>query len=281
LNNMEAWNYEANTQLYNNTIGLLSFSAFYKKIDNYFHVVNNLSLDPGRFDSLCRDYNLVFTDPAIKSAIGSANNIAANIPYNNHAPSYVWGFEFEHQMNLGFVPVTWLQNVTLSYNVSLTRSLTQILYGKAIKWTTRDSTFGGLPKHWIYTNTDHSILTYKLLNRDSEGQPEIYGNVALGYDIGGFSARLSFFYQDSYVRQYSASDQANIVVNPFAKLDLSLKQQITKNITVFLNLNNLMNRSETTSVNNDVTVNGISNWSNPSTEELYGRTIDLGLRLSL
>jgi outer membrane receptor protein involved in Fe transport len=120
-----------------------------------------------------------------------------------------------------------------------------------------------------------------LVNRASEGQPEIYGNAALGYDISGFSARVSFFYQDRYVKQYSPDDQQNIVVDPFAKIDISLKQQITKSLSIFLNINNVANRAETTTEENTVTVNGISAWSNPSTEELYGRTIDFGLRISL
>jgi outer membrane receptor protein involved in Fe transport len=64
-------------------------------------------------------------------------------------------------------------------------------------------------------------------------------------------------------------------------MDIALKQQITKTLTVLLNINNLTNRSETTSEENAVTINNIAYWKNPNTAELYGRTIDLGLRVSL
>ncbi|HVN49013.1 MAG TPA: hypothetical protein VMU30_09375, partial [Bacteroidota bacterium] len=86
---------------------------------------------------------------------------------------------------------------------------------------------------------------------------------------------------DKYVKQYSADGQSDHIVDPFFKMDLSLKQQISKTIAVILNINNLTNRSETTSEENTVTVNNIPYWKNPLTAELYGRTIDLGLRISL
>ncbi len=64
-------------------------------------------------------------------------------------------------------------------------------------------------------------------------------------------------------------------------MDLSLKQQITNSIAIILNINNLTNRSETRTEENTYTNLGIQSWSNPSAEELYGRTIDLGIRISL
>jgi TonB-dependent receptor len=281
LKNMEAWNYEANTQIFNNTLGLFSVSAFYKVIDNYIHETNNVNLDKAKADSLYQQINLKFTDPDIVAATHAGNLVYVNVPYNNDAPSYVWGFEFEHQMNFGFLPVSWMQNITLSYNVSITRSLTHIIYHKTIITEKQDSTPNPFTHIYTYSKTYTPTQTYMLVNRASEGQPEIYGNAALGYDISGFSARVSFFYQDRYVKQYSPDDQQNIVVDPFAKIDISLKQQITKSLSIFLNINNVANRAETTTEENTVTVNGISAWSNPSTEELYGRTIDFGLRISL
>ena len=57
----------------------------------------------------------------------SSNNMSYYIsyPYNSSKPTKVWGFEIEHQANLGFLPGL-LKNLVLSYNVSLVHSETYI-----------------------------------------------------------------------------------------------------------------------------------------------------------
>ena len=282
LKNMEAWNYEVNMQLFSGTIGLISISAFDKKVENYIHVTNNINLGNEEFAALCSKYNMVFTNPTIQAAISGGNGVRANIAYNDPDPSYVYGFEFEHQINFGFLP-GYLKNITLSYNVSLTRSLTHIIYGVTKTTLKADSSriaFSNPPRY-NYSYSPSYFLTYITKENASEGQPNLYGNVALGYDIGGFSARLSFFYQDSYVRSYSVYDQSNIHVDPFFKMDLAIKQQITKMVSLFLNVNNLTDRSEKTTNENAYSNANINTWVNPDTEQLYGRTIDLGVRVSL
>ena len=280
LKDMEAWNFEANTQIFDGSVGLISLSAFYKKIDNFIHVTDKINLDKTYFDSLCQVYNLTFINPEISKLIHQSNLMQTSLPYNDNLPSYVWGLEFEHQMNFSFLP-SFLKNITLSYNISLTRSITHILYGKTITTVTLDSSYNKITKQWTYSTKQNFTKTFEQVERESEGQPKLYGNAALGYDIGGFSARLSFFYQDQYVKHYSATDQGNTIVDPFFKMDIALKQQITKMLTIMLNINNVTNRSETTSEENAITINNISYWKNPNTAELYGRTIDLGLRISL
>jgi TonB-dependent receptor len=280
LRDMEAWNFEANTQIFGGEVGLISLSAFYKRIDNFIHITDNLQLDKIHYDSLSQVYNLKFTNPAISSLIHQSNSMKVVLPYNDNLPTEVWGLEFEHQMNFNFLR-GFLKNITLSYNISLTRSLTHILFGKTITTVIPDSSYNSLTRKWTYFTTQRSINTFDQEEHDSEGQPKLYGNAALGYDIGGFSARLSFFYQDKYVKQYSAFGQSDDIVDPFFKMDITLKQKISKIFTVILNINNLTNRSETTSEENSVTINNIPYWKNPLTAELYGRTIDLGLRVSL
>ena len=280
LKNMEAWNFEVNTQVYDNTIGLVSLSAFYKRITDYINVTNNINLEPGIFKQLCTQYIMAFTNQAIITDFSGSNGVRANIPYNDPDPSYVWGLELEHQMSLGFLH-GFLKNFVLSYNVSITRSLTHIIYGVTDVAIKKDSTVNRITHVVTYSFSPVYTRNYKVITRESEGQPNLYGNAALGYDIGGFSGRLSVFYQDKYVRQYTAYDQANIIQDPFFKMDLSLKQQITNSIAIILNINNLTNRSETRTEENTYTNLGIQSWSNPSAEELYGRTIDLGIRISL
>jgi outer membrane receptor protein involved in Fe transport len=72
LKNMEAWNYEVNMQLFSGTIGLISISAFDKKVENYIHVTNNINLGNEEFAALCSKYNMVFTNPTrLRSPAGT------------------------------------------------------------------------------------------------------------------------------------------------------------------------------------------------------------------
>jgi hypothetical protein len=202
-----------------------------------------------------------------------------NLAYNSPDPSYAWGFELEHQMNFGFLPVTWLQKITLSYNVSITRSQTNIIVGKSVIDTVYIPASGtpGTPRYKPDTTALLSDGIAVLEKRDSEDQPKLYGNVALGYDIGGFSARVSFFYQSRYTRQYSADGTSDAIVNAFAKWDLALKQQIIPAVALFLNVNNFTNRQESTS-----RFNSVFDWGYlPRTAELYGATVEIGVRLLL
>ena len=109
-----------------------------------------------------------------------------------------------------------------------------------------------------------------------KGQPEFFGNAALGYDIGGFSARISLFFQSEYTSQYSADGRTDVVTNSLNRWDLSLKQQITNKIALILNINNLTNVDESTSVNNR-----INGWTLPNTSVNYGLTADLGVQVGL
>ena len=269
LRDTKAWNYEANAQIYSNTIGLITVSTFYKVIDDLFHQMNSVSVDA--VDSLFQAQGMTWqnTNP-FASIIHQRSLHTLTVPYNSSKPSYVWGVEFEHQMNLGFLP-GYLSNFTLSYNVSLTRSETNIIGSKTLSRS--DTT-------WDLRGNPHLTTTYShvpvIFTRESEGQPKLYGNAALGYDIWGFSARVSVFYQDQYVQQYSQDGQADVIVNPYAKVDLAFKQKCTENISLLLNINNISNRAETTSFRNSVTP-----WLISRTAETYGTTVDFGVRVTL
>jgi len=272
LRDTKAWNYEINTQIYSNTIGLISVSAFYKKIDDFYHEMTGVNVSRG-FDSLLTAIGMTWqsVDP-FKSLLAKNNNYTLTLPYNSDRPSYAWGFELEHQMSFGFLP-GYLKNITLSYNGSITRSETYIIQSES----RQDSVFQVNPRtgqgKWV-PGTPYNIPVE--VKRQSENQPKLYGNVALGYDIGGFSARVSLFYQGEYVQQYSTDGQNDVHVNSFTKWDLALKYEVSRNISIFLNLNNFTNKQEGTS-----RINTVRDWHIPRTAELYGTTADFGVRLSM
>ncbi len=289
LKDAKAWNFEVNTQVYSGKVGLVSVSAFYKIIDDLFHQTNNVAISwinaikqspdsivNSRYkvlDSLIGSTGAGWqNDPRFVQAIHTGFITNVSMAYNSSTPSYAWGFELEHQMNLGFIPVSWLQHITLSYNISVTRSQTDIILSKTVPdsaWAERQ---GSHPAHWQVQNVQIPVV----VTRQSEDQPKFYANAALGYDIAGFSARISMFYQDQYIKSYSTNGTTDQVVNSFTKLDLALKQELTKNIALILNVNNLTNRKDETS-----SINNLRNWDIPLTAELYGRTMDFGVRILL
>ena len=111
------------------------------------------------------------------------------LPYSSDKPTKVWGLEFEHQINFHFLP-GYLKGLVLSYNFAVVRSETYVFAAKL------DSVLydppGPIGPTWRYFNTLAEVKT-KL-----EGQPEFFGNISLGYDIGGFSGRISVFHQAEY-----------------------------------------------------------------------------------
>jgi TonB-dependent receptor len=289
LKDAKAWNFEMNTQLFSGKLGLVSVSAFYKVIDDLFHQTNNVQVSwinaiKQSPDSVVNTHYKILDsliastgagwqkDPRFVQAIHTGFITQVSMAYNSTSPSYAWGFELEHQMNLGFLPVAWLQHITLSYNISVTRSQTDIILSKTVPdsaWAERQ---GSHPAHW----QQQSVQIPVVVTRQSEDQPKLYANAALGYDIAGFSWRISMFYQDRFTKSYSTNGTTDQVVDSFTKFDLALKQQITPIISLILNFNNLTNRKDETS-----SVNNLRLWDIPLTAELYGRTMDFGVRILL
>ncbi|MFH1197248.1 MAG: TonB-dependent receptor [bacterium] len=256
-----AWNFEINTSFFGNTIGLFSISAFYKDIKDMYHMINGIFIDgdhgQSTLDSLGINYNDPFT-------IYGYNLV---YPYNSSKPTKVWGLEIEHQTNLRFLPGI-LSNIVLSYNFSLVRSETYVATSRT---DTVSVTVPGIPFPILKPVTVLYENKTKL-----EGQPEFFGNFALGYDIGGFSGRISLFYNGSYNRTFSANGRSDNTVDEFMRLDIALKQQITDYLSVMLNLNNITNTMEDETIKNRIT-----GWSLLNNSQIYGFTADLGVRLTL
>lgn len=254
----KAWNFEINTSVFGNDIGLISVSVFYKEIEDMYHLISGIQVNGQRvLDSLGIGYKTPF------------NNLdyGLTFPYNSSKPTKVWGFEIEHQANLRFLPGL-LANFVLSYNISLIRSETYITTSRVEQYL---ATIPGIPFPIEKSRTVMYENKQKL-----EGQPEFFGNFALGYDIGGFSARVSVFFQGEYNQSFSANQRSDRVVNKFSRWDLAVKQEITENIFVLFNLNNFTNSEEGTSIKNR-----IMNWTLPDWSEKYGVSADLGVKIIL
>jgi TonB-dependent receptor len=257
LKTAQAWNYEINTSFYGNKIGLISLSAFYKEIDNMYHMLNGINTSG----------NVLLEHLGLQWKTLHDGTYALTVPYNSPKPSKVWGFEFEHQINFTFLPGL-LKNFVLSYNASIVRSETHLISSAidTIKYYVP-----GIPFPF-YKYEERPIETKQQL----ENQPEFYGNISLGYDIGGFSARISLFHQSEYNLSFTPSGRGDQIVNAFTRLDLALKQEVTDYLSLMLNIGNLTNIKEENSIYNRVNGYKILN-----TSERYGLTADFGVKLTL
>ena len=256
LKTSQAWNYEINTTFSDNTIGLVSISAYYKEIKDMYHMLNDFNTVG---DSL-----LYFFGSTWPSQMKSTP-YNLTIPYNSPKPTKVWGFELEHQMNFGFLPGL-LKNIILSYNASIVRSEAYIYGSQTITYIDSSGP--------IRLTKSKNILVER--KQKLEGMPEFFGNISVGYDIGGFSGRISVFHQAQHNVSFSATGLSDQVTNPFTRLDIALRQRLTENVSVLLSVNNATNIKEGTSILNRVFDRSLFNQS-----EFYGLAADFGVTIEL
>ncbi len=257
LKTAKSWNFEINTSFYGNEIGLISVSAFYKEIKDMYHMLN-------RFNTTG---NVMIENLGLKWKTLHTGIYQLTVPYNSPEPTKVYGMEFEHQINFTFLPGL-LKNIVLSYNASFVKSETWLIGSRT------DTTYVTKPPFPfpIPQYVEVPIRSKQKL----ESQPGFYGNIALGYDIGGFSARISMFHQSEYNRSYSPSGRSDNVVSGYTRFDLALKQELFGYLSLILNVSNLSNIKEDRMINNRVNGYEILN-----TSELYGITADFGVKITL
>jgi TonB-dependent receptor len=254
LKTSESWNFEVNPTFFHNSFGLISVSAYYKEIDNMYHMLNNFNTVG---DTLLQRFGVEWPSQMRTTPYN------LTVPYNSPGPTKVWGFEFEHQMHFHFLPRPF-NNIVLSYNASLVRSET-ILYGS--ETVTFIDTTGAIP----LPRTTNILVERK---QKLEGMPEFFGNIVLGYDIGGFSGRVSLYHQGEHNYSFSASGYTDRLRNAFTRIDVALKQRVMRNAMVFVNFNNITNIEDGFSLHNRVFDQVLFDRS-----EQYGFTVDFGVTL--
>ena len=256
LKTSQSWNFEVNPTFYHRSFGMISVSAYYKEIKDMFHMLNNFNTVG---DTLMQRFGVEWPSQMRTTPYN------LTMPYNSPEPTKVWGFEFEHQINFHFLPHP-LQNIVLSYNVSLVRSET-VMYGSEI--VTYIDSSGTIPLPTSYN---------KLITRRQklEGMPEFFGNIILGYDLGGFSGRISLFHQGEHNYSFSAAGYNDRVKKAFTRIDISLKQRVLQQATLFLNFNNITNIEDGFVINNRVFDRTLFDQS-----EKYGFTIDFGITVEI
>jgi outer membrane receptor protein involved in Fe transport len=224
LKNSDVWNYEYQTQFYGYDLGLFSINAFYKNIEGMVQATNGMQLGgAGTIEQLgihWRNYVPLFP-------LRSADQYNLFSYFNSPKPTRIWGFEFEHQANFRYLP-GFLKNLVLNYNFTFLRSEA---------WT-KDVVVT------VTTTTSYALADKKQKLAD---MPEFLANVNLGYDIKGFSFRVSYFYQSEYPMYddyFGEYDPMQIQKSKMSRLDIAVQQRILKNASIILNLNNVTNFKE-------------------------------------
>jgi len=249
LNNTEAWNFDAIASFYKSRYGLFTAGLFYKKLNNVFYWLGDVKIANNEM----AEYYQLPTGPGISSY----NGMSLTTPVNTDN-TFVKGAEFDLQANLTFLP-GFLKYFIVRGNFSLIQSVTHIpRFEMIIDETT-------IP----WTKTPHYYQSEERL----QGQPRKFGNVALGYDREGFSARLSVFFQGEYGSSVSGKERMDIVQKAYSKWDLALKQEIKKiNTELMLNVSNISNIEE----------GAYYSYYNLDTgSSIYGMLIDFGIRVTL
>jgi TonB-dependent receptor len=230
--------------LHSKEIGLLSFNGFRKRI-------SGLVFFSTRFLSDLKEF------PDLPQYPGPLYQLSTYI--NSKIPVDLYGLETEWQTNFWYLP-GFLSGFLL--NVNYTHIFSEAKYPKAImQWQyAEDGTATRVVADTFYTA--------RLLN-----QPNDILNLMLGYDYAGFSARISFLFQDNIFRNPDFWPQLWTMSGRYGRWDLSVKQELPwAGLQVYVNVNNL-------NTENDVTNN--TRRSFPVAIDEYDLSAMAGVRVRL
>jgi len=106
-------------------------------------------------------------------------------------------------------------------------------------------------------------------------QPDDIFNLTIGYDIGGFSARLSYVFTDNVLVGINRTyDELDSYTGAYKRWDFTAYQKLPwleGRMQLYVNVNNLTNTPDRSFV---------SVLQKLSSLQYFGRTVDLGLRYS-
>ncbi len=210
------YNYDIYASFYSNHIGLFTIGAFYKELTD--QVLN---------------YTIIIIDPEKYGLSPSYAGKSLLQPINNKWPGWVKGLEFEWQTHFWYLP-GFLDGFLLSANVTFMDSETKYPFFSFQRvWV-------GPPKYYESTGKDSS-RTNKVI-----GQPDLLGNITLGYEKGGFSGRISMYYQGPTITDAQRQNKAlDVTKDNLLRFDVQLSQKLfTEGLIFYLNMSNITNNPD-------------------------------------
>ncbi len=241
-------NYDAVLAVYDNTIGFFSVDGFLKHITNLIFPVKRYITDPSQYPGV----------PLGTTYLGKPIYTYINNPY----PIDDYGVELDWQTHLWYLPGP-LSGLVLSANYTHIFSSAKYLNTYPIAHIPSNPHTG----HTTYTEID-SFYTERLID-----QPNDIANLALGYDYRGFSIRVSMIYSSDVFTGEDFHPELRTNTATYVRWDLAAKQNLPfEGMQVYFDLNN---------INGENDISMIQGNGFPSSEQDYGMTADLGIRLTL
>lgn len=239
-------NYDAYVSIYENHIGLFTAGYFYKEIEDFITPITYLT----------KDASLINNRVSLPQ---NGNPTRIDTWTNLDRTSTVKGIELEWQTHFWYLPQI-LQGMVLSINY--TRIQSETFYPNF--YTERQ----GTPPFFTFVQVD-TVRSGRLLD-----QPDDILNVTLGYDLGGFSARVSYQYTDNIIRGFNSTfKELDSYTAPYKRWDFTARQKLPwlEGLEAFLNVNNITNRPDRAYS---------SELRKLSSVSYYGRTAAFGVRYS-
>jgi TonB-dependent receptor len=245
-----AYNHDLNLTLHGNKLGILSVGGFYKTIKDFTYYTTYIlhkTAVSGDIKTI-NDFNIMGTKPED----GATLYTYINSPH----PAYVKGLEFDFQTRLWYLPFG-LDGVVLGINYTKIES--------EATYPLRDDRTD-YSKRPPVTTTFDSTRTGRLIY-----QPNDLLNAYIGYDLKGFSARVSFLFQGNSVSYVGAFPEQDGYTRDYFRIDATVRQSLPfYGLEVYLDLNNLNNEKNSAA---QMSIDGFTSVKH------YGLTGNLGIRI--
>jgi len=220
-----SWNYDMYVSFHQSRLGLFTFGMFYKVIDDFSYRVRPYI----ETEEDAERWGLDWSDPRNKDRY---LKIPINTSFLTDEPSTVRGLEIDLQTNLAFMS-GFLKGFVFHANYTHIFSNSYLPYRR----------------EWAEFDENWNLIMFReagLRSGPLPGQAENLANLSLGYDIGGFSARLSMFHQGKSldidgVGTLASEDR---YVDAFTRWDLTVKHEINDHWSLFSNVVNITNEPD-------------------------------------
>ncbi len=256
----QAYNHNVEITFHSNDIGLITIGGFYKTISHFtystsYPMLDNSSAVPPGFDSTG---SFVFPGTNVKpnQQVGALYTYI-NSPYK----AYIRGVEADFETRFWYLPSP-LDGVV--FGINYTRISSSATYPFLFLRTVNNPT----PPPKYKTVLIDSSRGGRLID-----QPNDIMNTYIGYDYKGFSARVSFLFQGNSVSYVGNYRQQDGYTKDYFRIDASARQMLPwAGAQVYLDANNLNDESN---ISAQQTIGGFTS------EQYYGLTADLGIRITL
>ena len=245
-------NLDASVSVFERRIGLFTLSAFHKTMSDHIRWVRMFAIGNEAPAGLNIPDSWLVSNPVVDTYINNPYDATYN------------GFEIDWQTNFWYLPSV-LKGLVLNLNYTNISS---------------NTTYQAFDRERVCINCpvgpgERPIREFVSIENLREGrlidQPSHIANVTVGYDIAGFSTRLSYLYQTDRTASVHGTEPAGDEFSgDYSRWDLMARQQIRAGLEVFANLNNL-------TATRDRSFRG-SPTGDPVFEEYYGFTMDIGVR---